>query len=183
MKIIITGGAGFIGCNIARELARRRHKIKIIDNLSTGKLKNIADIKNKVKFIKGDIKNLAFLKKEFKGFDYVLHHAAMRAVAKTVDNPIECNGNNITGTLNVLEAARDVKIKRVVFASSSAIYGSVKSGKNHESLPPNPLSPYALTKLTGEYYCRLFWQLYGLPTICLRYFNVYGPYQNPESKY
>ncbi|MFH1713129.1 MAG: NAD-dependent epimerase/dehydratase family protein, partial [Candidatus Jacksonbacteria bacterium] len=141
------------------------------------------------------------LKKEFKNYDVVLHHAAMRAVQKTVDNPLAANKNNITGTLNVLTAARECQIKKVVFASSSAIYGDNFSTKkpanragrhknrtqenqsNNETNAPNPLSPYALSKLAGEHYCRLFWQLYGLPTICLRYFNVYGPYQNPESKY
>lgn len=183
MRYIITGGAGFIGCNIARELIRRRHKVKIIDNLSTGKLENIADFKNKAEFIKADIKNLGLLKKEFKSYDVVLHHAALRAVQKTVVDPLSANENNITGFLNVLEAARHNKLKRVIFASSSAVYGDGAKIKNIETDTPNPQSPYALTKLTGEYYCRLFWQLYGLPTISLRYFNVYGPYQNPESKY
>jgi len=182
MKYLVTGGAGFIGSNIARELVRQNQKVKIIDNLSTGSLDNLAGIKSKINFVKGDIRDVGFLKRHFRGIDYVLHQAALRAVPRSVDDPTAANENNITGTLNVLLAARDCKVKRVVFASSSSVYGDVK-GINQENLTPQPESPYALTKLAGEHYCRIFYKLYGLETISLRYFNVYGPYQNPESKY
>lgn len=197
MNYIITGGAGFIGCNIARELVRRKQKtksrtdqsewsgarIKIIDNLSTGSLKNIADIKNKVEFIRGDIRNLNFLQKQFKGADFILHQAALGSVPRSVKDPFNTHENNATGTLNVLIAARDNGIKRVVYASSSSIYGGAAQGKNKEDFKPNPLSPYAVSKLIGEYYCKVFYGVYGLETATLRYFNVYGPYQSPESQY
>lgn len=183
VKYIVTGGAGFIGCNIARELVRRKQKTKIIDNLSTGSLKNIADIKDEAEFIKGDIRDLNFLQRQFKGADFVLHQAALGSVPRSVKDPFNTHENNATGTLNVLIAARDTEIKRVVFASSSSVYGGVDQGKNKENFQPNPLSPYAVSKLICEYYCKVFYSIYGLETVALRYFNVYGPYQNPESQY
>lgn len=182
-KYLITGGAGFIGCNIARELVRRRQEVTVLDNLSTGSLKNLADIKKRINFIKGDIRDLSTVARAFRGVDYVLHQAALRAVERSVDDPRATNDNNITGTLNVLLAARDSGVKRVVYASSSSVYGDIKKPRQVETLSPRPASPYALSKLAGEHYCRLFSELYGLKAVSLRYFNVFGPYQNPESKY
>ena len=182
-RILVTGGAGFIGSHIARKLVKDGHKVIIIDNLSEGKLENIADIKNKVSFYKKDILDLKSLKTLFKNVDYVFHQAALRSVERSVKNPIETNKVNIEGTLNVLIASRDNKVKRVIFAGSSSSYGEQKQKKFTESLCPKPLSPYALSKLTGEFYLKQFTRLYGLETITLRYFNVYGPYQDPKNEY
>lgn len=183
MRYLVTGGAGFIGSNIIRELVRRQQEVKTIDNLSTGRIDNLKGVIDKIEFINGDIRNLEFLKKHLKNIDFVLHQAALRAVPCSVDNPLATNDNNITGTLNVLLAARDNKVKRVIYASSSSVYGNVSNRINKENLEPHPESPYALTKLVGEHYCKIFYKLFGLETICLRYFNVYGPYSSPESKY
>ena len=182
-KCLVTGGAGFIGSHLARRLAKDDHQVIIIDNLSEGKLENIADIKNKVKFYKEDILNLSFLKKIFKNVDYVFHEAALRSVERSVKNPLETNNVNIEGTLNVLLASRDNQVKRVIFAASSSAYGEQKAKVLTETLCPNPVSPYALSKLTGEFYFKQFYQLFGLETISLRYFNVFGPYQDPSNEY
>lgn len=182
-KYLVTGGAGFIGCNIARELVCRRQEVTVLDNLSTGSLKNLADIRKRINFIKGDVRDLTTVARAFRGVDYVLHQAALRAVERSVDDPRATNDNNITGTLNVLIAARDSGVSRVVYASSSSVYGDIKEPRQVETLTPKPASPYALSKLTGEHYCRIFNELYNLPTVSLRYFNVFGPYQNPESRY
>lgn len=183
MKIIVTGGAGFIGSNIVEELVNLNHQVKVIDNLSTGRIENLEGLLDKIDFVEGDIRDLEFLQREFKGWDYVLHQAALPSVPRSIANPIEVHHNNSVGTLNVLVAARDQAIKRVVYASSSSIYGDAQVEYKQEDLPAAPLSPYALTKYTGETYCRLFYKIYGLETICLRYFNVFGPKQNPESEY
>lgn len=182
-KYVITGGAGFIGSNIAKELVSRGDTVKVIDNLLTGHKENLAEIIDQIEFIEGDIQDLDLLQKEFAGFDYVLHQAALPSVPRSIDDPIASNQNNIDGTLNVLVAARDAKIKRVVFASSSSVYGEADAEYKTETLPINPLSPYALNKLTGEYYLKLFYTLYGLETVSLRYFNVFGPSQDPNSQY
>ncbi len=182
-KCLVTGGAGFIGSHLARRLAKDDHQVIIIDNLSEGKLENIADIKNKVKFYKEDILNLSFLKKIFKNVDYVFHEAALRSVERSVKNPLETNKVNIEGALNILIAARENKVKRVIFAGSSSSYGEQKEKVFSEDLCPNPVSPYALSKLTGEFYLKQFYQLFGLETISLRYFNVFGPYQDPSNEY
>ncbi|MFH1353970.1 MAG: NAD-dependent epimerase/dehydratase family protein [bacterium] len=182
-KYLITGGAGFIGCNIARELVRRRQDVAVLDNLSTGSIKNLKDIREDIKFIRGDIRKLDVVKRACRGVDYVLHQAALRAVERSVDDPRATNDNNITGTLNVLLAARDSGVKRVVSASSSSVYGNIKEPRQVEPMPLHPESPYALCKMAGEHYGRLFYDLYGLETVSLRYFNVFGPYQSPESKY
>jgi len=182
-KFIITGGAGFIGSNIAKSLVERGDTVKVIDNLTTGYKKNLDEIIDKIEFIQNDIRDLDMLQKEFAGFDYVLHQAALASVPWSVADPIMTNQNNIDGTLNVLVAARDQKLKRVVFASSSSVYGEAIEEYKIESLPANPLSPYALHKLSGEIYAKLFHQLYGLETVCLRYFNVFGPQQDPNSQY
>lgn len=183
-KYVVTGGAGFIGSNITKELVRRGQKVKVIDGAEQIK-KNLilADICQKVEFMPGDITDLAFLKKAFKGADYILHQAAIASVIGSIEDPLTTNKTNIEGTLNVLIAARDNHIKRVVIASSSAIYGNNPKPIKTEGLPPDPLSPYALSKLTTEFYARIFDQLYNLETVCLRYFNVFGPGQNPHSQY
>ena len=182
-KIIVTGGAGFIGSHISRKLVNLGHQVIVVDNLCEGNLKNIQDFKNKIKFFKEDILNLKSLQKIFKGVDFVFHEAALRSVERSVNNPVETNKVNIEGTLNVLMAARDNKVKRVIFASSSSIYGEQKSKVFKETLCPNPISPYALSKLAGEFYLKQFSSLYGLQTISLRYFNVFGPYQDPTNEY
>jgi nucleoside-diphosphate-sugar epimerase len=182
-KYLITGGAGFIGSNIVRELVKKKHAVVVLDNLHSGKISNLQDIKDKITFIEGDVRDAEAVKKACAGVDYVLHQAALRGVYQSVKDPVAVNETNIAGTLNVLVAARDAKVKRVVFASSSSVYGLIGNKKNVETLVPKPESPYALTKLAGEEYCRLFYKIFGLETIVLRYFNVFGPYQNPDDSY
>lgn len=182
-KYIVTGGAGFIGSHIATELVKRGHQVKVIDNLTTGKLGNITNIKNKIKFVEGDIIDLKMLQKEFKGIDIVIHQAALCSVVGSIDDPLSSNNTNITGTLNVLLAARDNKVKRVVFASSSAVYGNNPAPVKKEEMGSQPLSPYALSKITDEFYAWIFLELYGLETVGLRYFNVFGPRQDPNGPY
>jgi nucleoside-diphosphate-sugar epimerase len=183
MKYIVTGGAGFIGSNIVRKLVELGEEVTVIDNLLTGRKDNLKNVMNKIDFIEGDITNLALLQEKFKGADYVLHQAALPSVPRSIADPMASHHNNATGTLNVLLAARDQGVKRVVYAASSSAYGDANVEFKHENLPASPLSPYALTKQTGEVYARQFYQLYGLETISLRYFNVFGPYQNPNSEY
>ncbi|PJA01255.1 LPS biosynthesis protein WbpP [bacterium (Candidatus Gribaldobacteria) CG_4_10_14_0_2_um_filter_41_16] len=181
-KILITGGAGFIGSNLAEKLAGQGQQVAVLDNLATGRLSNLKKIENQIQFIQADIRDLDSLRESFKGFDFVFHLAALPGVFFSVQKPDQCNQTNIEGTLNVLLAARDNKVKRVVFASSSSIYGGCFD-INQEDQKPQPLSPYATSKITGEYYARNFYDLFGLETVCLRFFNVFGPHQNPESEY
>lgn len=183
-KIIVTGGAGFIGSNLAKTLTEMEEVI-IIDNLLTGKLENIQDLieKDNVKFVRGSILDLNLLKNTFKGADYIFHQAAIPSVLRSVKDPSLTNGANVSGTLNVLIAARDCSVKKVVYASSSSVYGDTPTLPKKESMKPNPKSPYAVSKLAGEYYCKVFYEIYGLKTISLRYFNVYGPKQDPTSEY
>jgi len=180
---IVTGGAGFIGSHIAKRLVKDKHKVIIIDNLCEGSLENIKEIKDKVEFYKKDILDLNFLKKIFKNVDYIFHEAALRSVLRSVEKPLPTNKVNIEGTLNVLMAAKENKVKRVIFASSSSVYGEQTADLLKEDLRPDPLSPYALSKLAGEIYLKQFYNLYNLDTISLRYFNVFGPGQDPESDY
>ncbi len=184
-KVVVTGGAGFIGSHLAEELQNRGHHIIALDDLSTGKRANIDRVlkNNSVEFVEGSVTDLPLLQKLFGGIDYVFHQAALARVPFSIENPLSANEVNITGTLNVLLAARDNKVKKVVFASSSSIYGDTDVLPQHEAMFPNPLSPYALTKLAGEYYCSIFRDIFKLDTICLRYFNVYGPGQDPHSQY
>jgi nucleoside-diphosphate-sugar epimerase len=182
-RILITGGAGFIGSNIAQELIKRGDDVKIIDNLTTGKVTNIKNILDKIKFIQGDIRDLNLLKKLMKEVDYVFHQAAIPSVPRSVKDPIASNRTNVEGTLNVLVAAKDNNVKKVIYASSSSVYGDTLTLPKVETMKPNPLSSYAVTKLTGEYYCKVFYKIYGLRTISLRYFNVFGRNQDPASEY
>ncbi len=183
-RIMVTGGAGFIGSHIAEELYKDNEVI-IIDNLSTGKLKNIEPFLSgkKVQFINGGITDLPLLQSAFQGVDYIFHEAAVTSVPRSINDPVITNDVNITGTLNVLIAARDNKVKKVVYASSSAVYGNNPNMPLKEEYAPDPLSPYAVSKLTGEYFCKIFPEIYGLSAISLRYFNVYGPRQDPGSQY
>lgn len=182
MKVVVTGGAGFIGSNLAEELLRK-HEVTVIDNLSTGRIENLDQIKDKINFIEGSITDIDLLKEAFSGSDTVFHEAAIPSVQRSVDNPIASNEANVEGTLKVLVAARDCGIRKVVYASSSSAYGDTPILPKKEDMKPNPKSPYAISKLAGEYYCRVFSDVYGLKTACLRYFNVYGPRQNPNSQY
>ncbi len=180
---LITGGSGFIGSHTADEILRRGGEVRVLDNLSTGRRENLAHISNRIEFFELDIRELDAIRPAFEGVDYVVHLAALPSVPRSVADPITSNAINITGTLNVLVAARDAKVKRLVFSASSSAYGDNPEFPRRETQMPRPLSPYALGKLAGEYYCQLFTQLYGLETVALRYFNIFGPRQNHHSPY
>lgn len=180
---LVTGGAGFIGSHIARRLLELGHSVRILDNLSTGRMENVRDLEGRIEIIRGDIRDPETVKKALDGADYVFHQAALVSVPRSLKNPLETAEVNIKGTLNILSRSRDSKAKRVVFASSSSIYGDPPTLPKRENMEPNPISPYALSKLAGEEWCGLYGRLYGLEAVSLRYFNVYGPNQNPESEY
>jgi len=180
---LVTGGAGFIGSHIVDRLVADGHQVRVLDNFATGKRENIQHNLDKIELIEGSITDLATVQSAVDGMDFVLHQAALPSVPRSVRDPIASNQANIDGTLNILVASRDAGVKRVVYASSSSVYGDTPTLPKHEDMPPNPLSPYALTKLAGEYYCRIFYRIYGLEAISLRYFNVFGPRQDPTSQY
>ncbi len=180
---LVTGGAGFIGPNIAERLVKNGKKVRVIDNLSTGKVENMDSFINQAEFVHGDIRYLNTVMEAMKGVDYVLHQAALPSVPRSVETPIESNDNNTNGTLNVLYAAKDNNVKRVVYAASSSAYGESPTLPKVETMIPDPLSPYAVNKLIGEYYCSVFSKVYNLETVSLRYFNVFGPRQDPTSYY
>src|SRR3989344_556754 len=180
---VVTGGAGFIGSHIADALIERGCKVRIIDNLSTGKKENIAHILDRIEFIEDSILSDDALKRAFKDADLVFHQAAVPSVPKSIKDPLTSHEANSTGTLKVLLAARELGVKRVIYSTSSSVYGDTKIFPPPETPPPNPLSPYALQKFTGEKYATLFYKLYGLETVVLRYFNVFGPRQDPNSEY
>jgi nucleoside-diphosphate-sugar epimerase len=182
-KYLITGGAGFIGSNLARKLLSMGEEVVVLDDLSTGKKANLEGIKDRVRLVVGDICDLDVVREAMEGIDYVFHHAAVVSVPRSVDDPMRTNQVNVDGTLNCLLAARDVEAKRFVFAASSSAYGDSKELPKHEDMKPHPLSPYGVSKLVGEMYCRVFHEVYGLPTVSLRYFNIFGPYQDPHSQY
>ncbi|MFC2058763.1 SDR family oxidoreductase [Chloroflexota bacterium] len=184
-RIVVTGGAGFIGSHLVRELIDKDNFIIILDDLSTGKLDNISDLigRDNVKFVQRSITDLPLVQEILQGVEYVFHQAALARVPRSIKDPLSNSEVNIGGTLNILLAARDNKVKKVIYASSSSVYGHTPAVAQKEDMTPNPLSPYAVTKLTGEYFCNVFSQIYGLPTICLRYFNVYGPRQDPWSQF
>lgn len=180
---LVTGGAGFIGSHLVEGLVRRGERVRVIDNLSTGRLDKLAAVRGKIEFQKGDITRPADCAKACKGATFVLHEAAIRSVPKSMDRPLPSNEANVTGTLNMLVAARAAKVKRFVYASSSSAYGGCKVYPQREDMRPQPLSPYAVSKLTGEHYSIVWAKSFGLSTISLRYFNVFGPRQDPESLY
>ena len=184
-KILITGGAGFIGSNITKVLLEKGADVRVLDNFITGRKINIEPFLNDNKFelIEGDLRDFSDVRKAVEGIDYILHQGALPSVPRSLKDPITTNNINILGTLNVLMAAKEAGIKRVVYASSSSVYGNSKTLPKKEDMPVNPLSPYALSKYTGERYCQIFYQIYGLETVCLRYFNVFGPNQDPTSQY
>jgi nucleoside-diphosphate-sugar epimerase len=179
---LVTGGAGFIGSHLAEELVRRGEGVRVADSLITGHRRNLAHIPG-VDFVEGDLADLAFARRAVQGADYVLHQAAIPSVPRSVEDPITSNRANVDATLNVLVAARDAGVKRVVYAGSSSAYGNTPTLPKREDMPANPLSPYALQKLVGEQYMQMFTALYGLETVTIRYFNVFGPRQDPSSPY
>src|ERR1700739_2926566 len=183
MRYVVTGGAGFIGSNTVDELVRRGESVVVLDDLSAGKEDNLAEIRNKISFIKGSINDLEAVRRAMHEADYVLHLAARTSVPRSVKDPLETNKVNIEGTLNVLVAARDAKVKRVVLAASSSAYGETPTLPKVETMQPEPISPYGVTKYVGELYAQVFGRVYGLENACLRYFNVFGPRQDPTSQY
>lgn len=180
---LVTGGAGFIGSNIVDELLRRGQRVRVLDNFSTGREENVADFESRVEIIRGDVRDEDAVDAAVKGADYVLHQAALASVPRSIADPTANNQVNAQGTLNVLIAAKRHDIKRVVYASSSSVYGDSQELPKVETMTPNPKSPYAVAKLAAEYYCRVYGELHGLATVSLRYFNVFGPRQDPGSQY
>ena len=183
MKYLVTGGCGFIGSHIAEELVKQGYKVRILDNLSSGHEENIAHLGKNIEFIKADVRDTKALKKTVKGIEYIFHEAALVSVFDSIERPMDNNEINITGTLNVLMAARDEGVKRVLIASSAAVYGNDPQLPKTETMKPQPESPYAVAKIIDEYYLTVFSKVYGLETVNLRYFNVYGPRQDPGSMY
>ena len=179
---LVTGGAGFIGSHLSEELVRRGHRVRVADSLITGKRANLDHISG-VEFLEGDLAEMPFAQRAAEGMDYVLHQAAIPSVPRSVKDPITSNRANVDATLNVLVAARDAGVKRLVFAGSSSAYGNTPTLPKHEAMPDSPLSPYALQKVIGEQYLQMFTKLYGLETVTIRYFNVFGPRQDPSSPY
>ena len=179
---LVTGGAGFIGSHLSEELVRRGHRVRVADSLITGKRSNLAHVSG-VDFLEGDLADLEVARRAVEGCEYVLHQAAIPSVPRSVKDPLTSYRANVDGTLNVLLASRDAGVKRLVFAASSSAYGDTPTLPKHERMPTNPLSPYALQKVIGEEYLRMFTRLYGLETVAIRYFNVFGPRQDPTSPY
>jgi UDP-glucose 4-epimerase len=180
---LVTGGAGFIGSNLARALVAKGEKVRVLDNFSSGREENLAGLREQIELIRGDVTDYTTVKEAMIGCDFVLHQAAIPSVPRSIDKPVESDHANIHGTLMVLEAARKLGIARVVFAASSSAYGETPTLPKIETMAPDPLSPYAVQKLAGEQYMKAFHRCYGLETVSLRYFNVFGPYQDPKSEY
>jgi len=185
MKYLVTGGAGFIGSNLVKKLLEMNEDVRILDNFATGKRENVLPYINNphLTVIEGDLRSFHIVRTAVKGVDYILHQGALPSVPRSINDPITTNDVNILGTLNILEAAKEFGVKRVVCASSSSIYGNNETLPKVETMPVNPLSPYALTKYAQERYCQIYYNLYGLETVALRYFNVFGPNQDPTSQY
>jgi nucleoside-diphosphate-sugar epimerase len=182
-KYLVTGAAGFIGSSLVRALLERGEQVRGIDNFATGRRENLTDVVHHVDFREADILDLDAMHEACAGVDYVLHQAAIPSVPKSVLDPLSSNRANVDGTVNVLVAARDAKVKRVVYAASSSVYGDTPTLPKHEAMTPNPISPYAVAKLASEYYMISFYRCYGLETVSLRYFNIFGPRQDPSSAY
>jgi nucleoside-diphosphate-sugar epimerase len=182
-RYLVTGGAGFIGSNIVHTLLARGESVRVLDNFSTGREVNLAAVADKIELVRGDITDVETVRRAVDGVEYVLHQAAIPSVPRSVDHPLDSDRANVLGTLNVLVAARDARVKRVVYAASSSAYGETPTLPKVETMAPDPLSPYAVSKLAGEHYCKVFWVNYGLETVALRYFNVFGPRQDPKSHY
>lgn len=180
---LVTGGAGFIGSHLVDRLVSEGHGVRVLDNLSEGRRENLADVMDAIEFILGDLRDRAVVRRAVTGVEYVLHQAALRSVPRSVADPFATHDVNVTGTLTLLLAARDAGVRRVVFASSSSVYGSATELPLRESQMPRPVSPYAASKVAGEFYCSVFTTLYQVETVCLRYFNVFGPRQDPTSEY
>lgn len=182
-KYLVTGGAGFIGSNIAEALVSRGEGVVVLDDLSTGHEANMESFRSNVTFVEGDIRDAETVARALDGVDYVLHQAALASVPRSIENPILVNDVNVNGTVNMLEQSRLAGVKGFVYAASSSAYGDSETLPKREEMLPRPLSPYAVSKLAGEYYCSVFSTVYGLPTLSLRYFNVFGPRQDPASQY
>ena len=182
-KFLVTGGAGFIGSNIVSVLVEKGYQVKVLDNFSSGKRENLKGLEDDIELIEGDIRSYHIVQESLKDVDIVLHQAALPSVPRSIKDPITSNEVNINGTLNILEASVAAKVRRVIYASSSSVYGDNPQLPKHESMMTNPLSPYAVSKLSGEKYCSVFSRIYGIETIALRYFNVFGPRQDPSSQY
>jgi UDP-N-acetylglucosamine 4-epimerase len=186
MRYLVTGGAGFIGSNLTETLLNQGHEVVVLDNLSTGKLENIKELEkitDSLEFIKGDLRDLETCRGACDTIDYVLHQGALGSVPRSIDNPIATTQSNVNGTLNILVAAKDAGVKRLVYAASSSAYGDIPTLPKVETMQSRPISPYAASKFVGEMYCRIFFDVYGLETISLRYFNVFGRRQDPNSTY
>ncbi|HTQ97024.1 MAG TPA: SDR family oxidoreductase [Candidatus Acidoferrum sp.] len=183
MRYLVTGGAGFIGSNTVDELVRRGHGVVVLDDLSSGKEENLSEVRSKITFVKGSITDIEVVQKAMHQAEYVIHLAARTSVPRSVKDPLETNKINVDGTLNVLVAARDNKVKRVVFAASSSAYGETPTLPKTEEMQPQPISPYGVTKYVGELYARVFGRCYGLENVCVRYFNIFGPRQDSDSPY
>jgi len=180
---LVTGGAGFIGSHIVDALLAEGHRVRVLDNFSTGKRENVAHVLDQIELIEGDARDPEAVRRSVEGVQYVLHQAALPSVPRSIKDPLTTHEVNATGTLNVLIAARDAGVKRLVYASSSSVYGDTPELPKREDMTPRPKSPYAVSKLAGEHYCQAFGEAYGLETVCLRYFNVFGPRQDPNSQY
>ncbi|MEY2534906.1 MAG: UDP-glucose 4-epimerase, partial [bacterium] len=183
MQLLVTGGGGFIGSHLVERLVRDGHRVRVLDNFTTGHRRNLNPVIDDVDLVEGDLQSYERAHAAVRGCEIVLHQAAMPSVPRSVQDPLTSNASNVIGTLNVLLAARDSGVRRVVFASSSSVYGATPGLPKHESLPTLPISPYAVAKLASEGYCRSFSEVYGLETVALRYFNVFGPRQDPLSQY
>ncbi len=183
MRALVTGGAGFIGSHLVEGLLARGYEVRVLDNFATGRRENLSRVLTDIDLLEGDLRNLTTVRAAVRGVDVVFHEAALPSVARSVEHPLESNEVNITGTMNLLVAARDAGVRRVVYAASSAAYGNQATLPKVETMQTEPLSPYAVSKIAGEQYMRVFTQLYGLSTISLRYFNVFGPRQDPTTQY
>lgn len=185
LTFLVTGGAGFIGSNIVKRLLSENHKVRVVDNFATGKRENlVANMDNRnFQLFETDLRDLPTLSSAVRGADYILHQGALPSVPRSIVDPVTTNNVNVLGTLNILELARKYKVKRVVYASSSSVYGNSVDLPKVEKMPVSPMSPYAISKYAGERYCQVYNQIFGLETICLRYFNVFGPNQDPSSQY